>query len=109
MNTHNNDFDFSVNDSDIKTPIIDTVVDEDSNTHVSHTTTPNVQPQIPADTAPFIVLCGPPASGKSMVLKSLASYLYESGEGYTITANRTLLNTQKYQNDCDKVKNGGTV
>ena len=34
------------------------------------------QPQIPGDNAPFIVLCGPPASGKSMVLKSLASYLY---------------------------------
>jgi len=101
MNTHNNDFDFSVNDSDIKTPIVEPAVDVDSNTPVSHTTNHNVQPQIPADTAPFIVLCGPPASGKSMVLKSLASYLYESGEGYTITANRTLLNTQKYQNDCE--------
>ena len=35
----------------------------------------NVSPQIPTDSAPFIVLCGPPSSGKSMVLKSLASYL----------------------------------
>lgn len=58
------------------------------------------QPQIPGDTAPFIVLCGPPASGKSMVLKSLASYLYQSGLGYTIAANTTLLNTAKYQEDC---------
>ena len=106
MNTHNDDFDFRVNNSDIKVPVVEPKVDEDSNTHVSHTTTPNVQPQIPDDTAPFIVLCGPPASGKSMVLKSLASYLYESGDGYTIKANRTLLNTVKYQNDCthfDKV------
>lgn len=58
------------------------------------------QPQIPGDNAPFIVLCGPPASGKSMVLKSLASYLYQSGLGYTIAANTTLLNTAKYQEDC---------
>ena len=57
-------------------------------------------PQIPGDSAPFIVLCGPPASGKSMVLKSLASYLYQSGLGYTIAANTTLLNTAKYQEDC---------
>lgn len=102
MNTHNNDFDFSVNDSDINTQTITTMEDKNSNTHSSHTTVLNVQPQIPADTAPFIVLCGPPASGKSMVLKSLASYLYESGEGYTITANRTLLNTPKYQDDCEE-------
>lgn len=67
------------------------------------TPTPNpvrAQPQIPGDSAPFIVLCGPPASGKSMVLKSLASYLYQSGLGYTIAANTTLLNTAKYQEDC---------
>ncbi|GAB6865779.1 MULTISPECIES: ATP-binding protein [Bacteroidaceae] len=63
-------------------------------------TSPNVQPQIPSDSAPFVVLCGPPASGKSMVLKSLASYLYKSGLGYTISANTTLLNTEKYQVDC---------
>ncbi len=60
-----------------------------------------VSPQIPNDSAPFIVLCGPPSSGKSMVLKSLASYLYESGLGYSIMANKTLLNTQKYSDDCD--------
>lgn len=58
------------------------------------------QPQIPVDNAPFIVLCGPPSSGKSMVLKSLASYLYQSELGYTIAANTTLLNTAKYQEDC---------
>lgn len=58
------------------------------------------QPQIPVDNAPFIVLCGPPSSGKSMVLKSLASYLYKSELGYTIAANTTLLNTAKYQEDC---------
>lgn len=58
------------------------------------------QPQIPGDSAPFIVLCGPPSSGKSMVLKSLASYLYQSEVGYTISANTTLLNTAQYQSDC---------
>lgn len=58
-------------------------------------------PQIPGGSAPFIVLCGPPASGKSMVLKSLASYLYQSGTGYSIKANRTLLNSAKYQDDCE--------
>lgn len=62
----------------------------------------NVSPQIPTDSAPFIVLCGPPSSGKSMVLKSLASYLCKNEKiGYSITANRTLLNTHKYQDDCD--------
>ena len=45
-------------------------------------------------------MCGPPSSGKSMVLKSLASFLYNSSLGYTITANTTLLNTHKYQEDC---------
>lgn len=59
-----------------------------------------IQPQIPGDDAPFIVLCGPPTSGKSMVLKSLASYLYQSDLGYSIAANTTLLNTNKYQEDC---------
>lgn len=57
-------------------------------------------PQIPSDEAPFVVLCGPPASGKSMVLKCLASYLY--GSNYSISANKTLLPDEKYQNDCDK-------
>ena len=51
MNTHNNDFDFSVNDSDINTQTITTMEDKNSNTHSSHTTGLNVQPQIPADTA----------------------------------------------------------
>ena len=36
-----------------------------------------------------------------MVLKSLASYLYSSEQGYTISANPTLLNTTKYQEDCE--------
>lgn len=71
--------------------------DEDVN-RITRTKTD--QPQIPNDNAPFIVLCGPPASGKSMVLKSLASYLYEAENGYTIEANTTLRNTQKYQDDC---------
>lgn len=56
-------------------------------------------PQIPSDEAPFVVLCGPPASGKSMVLKCLASYLY--GSNYSISANKTLLSDVEYQQNCD--------
>ncbi len=61
-------------------------------------------PQIPNDDAPFVVLCGPPSSGKSMVLKCLATYLYSNSDypDYTIAANKTLLKTPKYQRDCDE-------
>jgi len=59
------------------------------------------QPQIPGDSAPYVVLCGPPSSGKSMILKSLANYLYQAGLGYSIAANTTLLNSAAYQADCD--------
>ncbi len=58
------------------------------------------QPQIPGDSAPYVVLCGPPSSGKSMILKSLANYLYQAGLGYSIAANTTLLNSAAYQADC---------
>lgn len=67
---------------------------------VSSSNSKNSNPQIPADEAPFVVLCGPPASGKSMVLKCLSSYLY--GSSYSIEANKTLLPDEKYQNDCDE-------
>ncbi|MDE5677705.1 hypothetical protein [Phocaeicola sp.] len=94
-----NEFDFSVDDTlskDVRKPV------EKQKTANPSVSTIQVQPQIPGDSAPFIVLCGPPSSGKSMVLKSLASYLYNSsGLGYTISANTTLLNTVKYQNDCE--------
>lgn len=63
--------------------------------------TAKLVPNIPESTVPFIVLCGPPSSGKSMVLKCLASYLYAHKDlGYTIEANETLLPTEKYRNDC---------
>ena len=95
-------FDFSVENQNGGTH-----TDEDANqtTHTGEdanqtTRTKTDQPQIPDDNAPFIVLCGPPASGKSMVLKSLASYLYYNGSGYTIEANTTLLGTAKYLDDC---------
>ena len=101
MNMNNNDksteFDFNIDET--QTDDVQHNAAEPENP----TPTPNhvrAQPQIPGDSAPFIVLCGPPASGKSMVLKSLASYLYQSGLGYTIAANTTLLNTAKYQEDC---------
>lgn len=93
-----NEFDFSVDDTqskEVRKPV------EEQKTTKSSAFTTQVQPQIPGDSAPFIVLCGPPSSGKSMVLKSLASYLYSSGLGHTISANTTLLNTVKYQNDCE--------
>ncbi len=75
-----------------------------ANASASDSTNPhaNAQPQIPEDLAPFVVLCGPPSSGKSMVLKCLSSYLYNSREfRYSIAANRTLLNTDLYQSHCD--------
>lgn len=70
-----------------------------TNTSVdSHAKKETKNPQIPSDEAPFVVLCGPPSSGKSMVLKCLASYLY--GSKYSISANNTLLSDEKYQTDC---------
>ena len=98
------EFDFSVEDSTVKKESVK--APGEAPVKQSQASSPakqvNVQPQIPGDTAPFIVLCGPPTSGKSMVLKSLAYFLYQSaGLGYTIAANKTLLNTAKYQEDCD--------
>ena len=73
--------------------------DVSTNTSVdSHAKKETKNPQIPSDEAPFVVLCGPPSSGKSMVLKCLASYLY--GSKYSISANNTLLSDEKYQTDC---------
>lgn len=96
-----NAFDFSINDGQsetVKEQTLDGEQKDSSKPSLSGST--KATPQIPGDSAPFIVLCGPPASGKSMVLKSLASYLYQSTLGYTIAANTTLLNTAKYQEDC---------
>ncbi|MBR4095543.1 MAG: hypothetical protein IKK23_09100 [Bacteroidales bacterium] len=92
------EFDFNVYEKQID----NTQQTKSKSTRTQTSSQPSVsaQPQIPGDMAPFIVLCGPPESGKSMVLKSLASYLYKSGLGYTIAANTTLLNTAKYQEDC---------
>lgn len=94
-----NEFDFSVEEKQSQRN--DENLEKDQEVSRRPFAPAEVQPQIPKDSAPFIVLCGPPASGKSMVLKSLASYLYSSGKGYTITANPTLLNTNKYQEDCE--------
>ena len=96
-------FDFSGENTQPQTEEVNVTAEQDVPVH--HTDTTQVQPQIPGDEAPFIVLCGPPQSGKSMVLKSLASYLYQSGQNYTISANPTLLNTSKYQSDCDHFNN----
>lgn len=95
-----NDFDFSVDDIQSESTTVQKQ-DEERTTTKQYSNSAQTKPQIPSDSAPFIVLCGPPASGKSMVLKSLASYLYHSELGYTISANATLLNTAKYQEDCE--------
>ncbi len=95
-----NDFDFSVVDTQSESTTV-RKQDDTQTTTKQYSTPAQAKPQIPSDSAPFIVLCGPPASGKSMVLKSLASYLYHSELGYTISANATLLNTAKYQGDCE--------
>ena len=53
---------------------------------------------IPPDSKPIVVLCGPPNSGKSMIIKCLADYLYNSSElGYTIKANRNLIADDDYR------------
>ena len=68
------EFDFSVEDSTVKKESVK--APGEAPVKQSQASSPakqvNVQPQSPGDTAPFIVLCGPPTSGKSMVLKSLA-------------------------------------
>lgn len=94
------EFDFTIDENQT-----DEVRNGDTGSAVSSPSPESIrshQPQIPGDSAPFIVLCGPPASGKSMVLKSLASYLYQSGSGYSIAANTTLLNTARYQMSCEE-------
>ena len=59
-------------------------------------------PNIPKDDAPIVVFVGPPQSGKSMILKCLADYLYNVEENCVIQANRELFGTdEKYQADCD--------
>lgn len=58
-------------------------------------------PNIPKDDAPFVVLVGPPQSGKSMVLKCLADYVYNHSElHYTIEADTTLFADPEYLADC---------
>ncbi len=57
---------------------------------------------IPPDSKPIVVLCGPPNSGKSMIIKCLADYLYNSSDlGYSIKANRNLIADDDYQLDCE--------
>lgn len=76
-------------------------------THTRVQTTPNSTklsnkaPNIPSDDAPFVVLVGPPQSGKSMVLKCLADYLYNHEElQYTIKADTTLFADDEYLLKC---------
>lgn len=76
-------------------------------THSTVQTTPystlllNKAPNIPNDDAPFVVLVGPPQSGKSMVLKCLGDYLYKHEElHYTIKADTTLFADTEYLLKC---------
>lgn len=94
------EFDFNVNVNENQTGNTQQAELQSPSVSTSPQSPVRISPQIPVDNAPFIVLCGPPSSGKSMVLKSLATYLCHSGLGYTIAANTTLLNTAKYQEDC---------
>lgn len=61
---------------------------------------------VPKDNLPIVVLCGPPNSGKSMIIKCLANYLYNDGSlGYSIKANETLIGgtgefAERYKVDC---------
>lgn len=61
---------------------------------------------VPEDNLPIVVLCGPPNSGKSMIIKCLANYLFNNTNlGYSIKANKTLIGgmgdfARKYINDC---------
>lgn len=58
-------------------------------------------PQIPNDKVPFVVLVGPPESGKSMVLKRLGSYLRDNEElKSAIEANSELFKDDEYQSYC---------
>lgn len=61
----------------------------------------NAVPNIPKDDAPFVVLVGPPQSGKSMVLKCLGDYLYEHKDlHYSIQADTTLFANSQYLVSC---------
>lgn len=63
----------------------------------------NNVPNIPNDNVPFVVLVGPPNSGKSMVLKCLGDYLYNHEElHYTLEADKTLFANAAYQFACKK-------
>ena len=105
------EYDFNVNDDESKEKkdkristteeVAASVVREDTRQTSSSYDTAQLLPNIPNESVPFVVLCGPPSSGKSMVLKCLASYLYEHKRPeYTIKANDELLSTEKYQDDC---------
>lgn len=61
---------------------------------------------VPQDNLPIVVLCGPPNSGKSMIIKCLANYLYNGKLGYSIKANETLIGgtgefAKRYKVDCE--------
>lgn len=61
---------------------------------------------VPVDDLPIMVLCGPPNSGKSMIIKCLANYLRNNASlGYSIKANETLIGgmgsfAKQYEVDC---------
>lgn len=109
------EYDFNVNDDESKEKkdkristteeVAASVVREGTRQTSSSYDAAQLLPNIPEDSVPYVVLCGPPSSGKSMVLKCLASYLYAHKDlGYTIDANDQFLTTEKYQDDCKEFK-----
>lgn len=86
-----------------------TQVAQQNNVQESVSTTPStptsgiVIPSIVDQETPIVVFVGPPASGKSMILVRIAKYLREMG--FTIKADRTFINTEKYREGCTKFEN----
>lgn len=59
-----------------------------------------IQYNINDQKTPIVIIVGPASSGKSMVLVRIAKYLNDNG--FTVKADRSYINTEKYQRDCDE-------
>ncbi|MBQ9254734.1 MAG: hypothetical protein IJ180_08185 [Bacteroidales bacterium] len=57
-------------------------------------------PNFPKDNKPIVVLCGPPNSGKSMILKSIALYLHEVLKYKIETFGGLFYDSKKYKETC---------
>ncbi len=85
-------------DVQVNTPAETTTVNQ------PQSATPDIViPSIVDHETPIVVFVGPPASGKSMILVRIAKYLREMG--FTIKADRTFIDTEKYRIGCTKFEN----